>query len=588
MIVCTITLLSSPLPTITKPVIIDGYSQSGSSPNTLAVGDDAVLKIEIDGTSAGNLAGGLINIDAGSSTIKGLVINRAGAGNSAIRTSVAGSNVITGNFLGTDPTGTLDRGNNVHGVLIAGGNGNTIGGTAPADRNIISANKLDGVVLSSPSTNNVVRGNYIGTNAAGTAALGNVQDGLELANSSNNLIGGTAAGAGNVISANGFRGIFITSSLATFNTVQGNRIGTDAAGTVDLGNVLGGVSIANNASNNVIGGGAAGARNVISGNEGFGVEIHGFSGSGAILNVVAGNFIGTDATGIGPLGNSGDGVTTVLLANGNRIGGAAAGEGNLIAFNAGLGVGIDTGAGNSILGNSIFSNGDLGIDLGFDGVTANDACDADAGPNNLQNFPVITSATPSVGNTNIQGTLNGVANSQFRVEFFSSPSCNAAPPNDFGEGLTFLGFTIVTTDASCGAAFNVNMPVDTAGLVLTATATRLEPIVVGPARAGVAPLGVALMLTDTSEFSHCFIVAGPTPTPTVTPTGGPTLTNTPVGVATSTPTPTPTNTPAGVPTNTPTAPSTGAGVVVPTLSPSMLGLLALALVAAAFFLMRRS
>ena len=591
--VCTVTLLSSPLPTITKPVIINGYSQSGSSVNTLAVGDDAVLKIEIDGTSAGNLAGGLINIDAGSSTVKGLIINRAGAGNSAIRTSVAGSNFITGNFLGTDRTGTLDRGNNVHGVLVAGGNGNTIGGTAPADRNVISANKLDGIVLSDPSTNNTVQGNYVGTNASGTAALGNLQDGIELANSSSNLIGGTAAGAGNVISASGLRGIFITSSLANSNTVQGNLIGTDATGTIGLGNTLGGIGISNNASNNTIGGTTAGARNVISGNGGFGIEIHGFSGSGATGNVIQGNFIGTDASGAVALGNTGDGVDTILLANGNTIGGAPAGAGNVIAFNTGLGVGIGTGTGNAILGNSIFSNGGLGIDLGFDGVTANDHCDPDTGPNNLQNYPVITNVTSVAGTTVIDWTLDSTASTPFRIEYFSSPSCD---PSGFGEGKTLIGTSSpLSTGPTCALSVITTISPLTLvpGSVVTMTATLLVPVS--------RPLGFATQASDTSEFSQCFTVPGATPTPT--PTNTPS--NTPAGVPTNTPTNTPSNTPVGVATNTPTSTPTatptptvtpvGGGftptppaAIVPTLSPSMLGLLALALAGAALLLMRRS
>jgi len=484
--VCTVTLLTSPLPTVSEPVFIDGYSQPGASANTLAAGENAVLKIEIDGTAAGNLAGGLININASGSTIRGLVINRGGTGNSAIRT-VGSNTVITGNFLGTDRTGMLNRGNNVHGVLIAGGTGSAVGGTAPAARNVISGNKLTGVVISSPSTNNTVQGNFIGTNAAGTAGIGNEDDGLELGNAANNLIGGTAAGAGNVISANGLRGIFISSSFAMGNTVAGNFVGTDVTGTAPLPNTLGGISIANNASNNVIGGTTAGARNVISGNSGFGIEIHGFSGSGATGNFVQGNYIGTDASGTGPLGNSGDGVHTTLLANSNTIGGPTAGTGNIIAFNGGVGVGIGTGTGNAIFGNAIFSNAGLGIDLGFNGVTPNDVDDGDTGPNNLQNSPVLTSVTLS----SVEGTLNSTPSTSFGVQFFASTACD---PSGSGEGRTLIQSAVVGTDPSGNASFGVSLTVPP-GRVVTATATD--------------PDG------NTSEFSAC--LALPAQYHTITP-----------------------------------------------------------------------
>ncbi len=166
----------------------------------------------------------------------------------------------------------------------------------------------------------------------------------------------------------------------------------------------------------------------------------------------------------------------------------------------------------------------------------------------------------------------------FRIEFFASVSCD---PSGNGEGQTFLGSTTVTTDGSCNAAFNATVPVGTASQVITATATLLS-----------AASGLPV---ETSEFSACFTVAAPTNTPTNTPTSTPTNTptNTPPNTPTNppgTPTDTPTNTPTFTPTNTPTITPTvnPAAAVVPTLSPSMLGLLALALVAAAIFLLRRS
>src|SRR5262249_31052541 len=156
------------------------------------------------------------------------------------------------------------------------------------------------------------------------------------------------------------------------------------------------------AKTNIIGGTAPGAGNLISGNTGTGVRL---SGSGTSGNLVQGNLIGTDVSGNNPLGN-GAGVLIDAQTSGNTIGGTVAGAGNIIANNNGVGVQVgatvtDTlAAGNAILGNSIFANSGLGIDLGGDGATPNDPQDPDAGPNNLQNFPVITGALVGGGATN--------------------------------------------------------------------------------------------------------------------------------------------------------------------------------------------
>ncbi|MGH9369679.1 MAG: right-handed parallel beta-helix repeat-containing protein [Thermoanaerobaculia bacterium] len=262
------------------------------------------------------------------------------------------------------------------------------------------------------------------------------------------------------------------------NIIQGNFIGTDVTGMLDMGNSAAGLAVFG-LTGNLIGGTTAAERNVISGNQTNGVELH-TSG-----HIVQGNYIGVNAVGTGPLGNSGDGVNNVNVPN-STVGGPAAGAGNLIAFNGGTGVAINGGAsdtGNSIRSNSIFSNGRLGIDLSGTtfGVTPNDLGDADIGVNNLQNFPVLSSASSSGGSTDIQGTLNSTANTAFTLEFFSSVFCD---PSAHGEGQTFLGSTMVTTDGSGNASFNVTLPVSVFSRHrLTATATD--------------PSG------NTSEFSAC-------------------------------------------------------------------------------------
>jgi hypothetical protein len=174
----------------------------------------------------------------------------------------------------------------------------------------------------------------------------------------------------------------------------------------------------------------------------------------------------------------------IASASDNTIGGAGAGAGNVIAFNGGDGVAVWSGTGNAILSNSIFDNGGLGIELLelVFGVTPNDAGDGDAGANNLQNFPILTSA--SGGSTIIQGNLNSTASTQFRLEFFSTAACD---PSGNGEGASFIGATTVLTDGSGDAIINATFPATVPpGHVVTATAT--DPS------------------NNTSEFSACTLI----------------------------------------------------------------------------------
>ena len=448
---------ASALPTIAGLVNIDGYTQPGAFQNTLADSIDAVLRIELNGAGAGPGTNGLDTGEgSNNSAIRGLVVNRFGNFGSADGVRLNGRTsaiVVEGNFIGTDVSGTLDLGNGRAGV-VAGGGGNftsnlhTIGGTTPAARNLISGNDYYGVQLSGNfNDSNVVQGNFIGTDRGGNRALGN----------------------GSVI---GHAGIIMDTS----------RVST-------------------------IGGTTAATRNIISGNNGAGVALTGAVTDAIRNNVVQGNFIGVGADGVTPLGNSGDGVLlSNFFRNGstrdNSIGGTAAGAGNIIAYNGGDGVSFEdphAGSGNTILGNSIFSNGTsaqhLGIDLSDGGVTPNDAGDADGGANNQQNFPVLSSFSSSGGSTTINGTLNSLPNTTFRVEFFIN---NACEPSGHGEGQTFLGLQNVTTDASGNAGFNPSFPITVAGgQFFTATATRLDTSTT-PATP-----------TDTSEFSAHLAVSGP-------------------------------------------------------------------------------
>ena len=545
----------TPLPNITDPVIIDGYTQPGASANTLATGDNAVLLIELDGslivggstglriTNGGSTVRGLVVnlfngtgislLNVGGNTIEGCFIgpdadgltflassngtgidisnspnNTIGGTSPAARNLISGNRlggisivegsgsfsadncVVQGNYIGTDRNGTTALGNGATGVSVTGGAVNTrIGGTTVAARNLISGNVNDGVRLF--SSGNFVQGNFIGTNATGTAAVGNRGFGVFMQSTTNNLVGGDASGPGqppgNVISGNNGAGISLNGSSAPGNVFAGNLIGTNAAGTAALGN--GGVGISLLGDANTVGGTTAAARNVISANGDDAIALNGNA------NVIRGNFIGTDILGTANLGNNGEGVF-INSKNDNVVGGAGAGDGNVIAFNNGNGVRVNffsTGTGNLVRGNSIFANARLGINLISSsgelpsGVSPNDAGDADTGANNLQNFPVLTSAASFNGSTNVQGTLNSAAGATFTVEFFSNTTCDASGN---GEGQTFLGSTQVTTDASGNAVVNATLAsTTTIGQVVTATATDA---------AG-----------NTSEFSACTTVTAP-------------------------------------------------------------------------------
>ncbi|PON17365.1 hypothetical protein C2W62_13580 [Candidatus Entotheonella serta] len=249
------------------------------------------------------------------------------------------------------------------------------------------------------------------------------------------------------------------------NLIVGNYFGTDVSGTIarpgDYGfNV--------HTGNNQIGGTTAADCNIISGYNHEGIWIYTTPGDN---NIVSGNYIGVDATGAGALGNGSHGIFLNTNADGNLIGGTTAGAGNVIAHNGSDGIYVNSvaGTGNHFLGNRIYANGGLGIDLGTDGVTANDAGDSDSGPNNLQNFAVLTSAEFNGGSTaTVHGSLNSTASTTFRLEFFASTSADAS---GHGEAERYLGSTTVVTDGSGNVSFSTMLAGVAAGEFITSTAT---------------------------------------------------------------------------------------------------------------------
>jgi Ca2+-binding RTX toxin-like protein len=516
----------SALPAVTSELRIDGTTQPGFAGSPL---------IEIRGFFAGPGVNGL-TISGNDAEVRGLAINSF----SSAGVSVTGNdNIIAGNWIGlTGTDGNFAAGNGT-GVVVTGAR-NVVGGMSLADRNVISASIGRGVSISgAAAVENVVSGNYIGLNAAGTFVLGNRSDGIRVQNgtsasnqvSGRNLLGGTAPGAGNVIAGSLGEGITIVFSRDC--TVQGNYVGADPTGTLAFSNNIG--IFLNQSSNNLIGGTDAGAGNLVSGNRNNGISVLG-SGAAQIAasgNVVQGNYVGTQAGGTGSLGNALFGINFSTLANNNTAGGTSPEAGNFVCNNRAGGVnligrgntvqgnsiGIDAGgnaggnfsrgidisgsnnliggsetgaanriantittsvpgvgirvqangSGNRISQNSIFSNSSIGIDLiPFTGPNPNDPQDDDIGGNRLQNYPVIDSVVTGGGNTTIQGTLHSTPFGTFTLEFFSNL---AGDPSGFGEGETFIGDATVTTDAAGDASFSVTVAAVPAGHRITATAT---------------------------------------------------------------------------------------------------------------------
>ncbi len=506
----------SALPTITHAVVIDGSSQPGFAGKPL---------IELDGATAGfNSSSNGLTIDAGGSTVKDLVINRFHA--SGILLEAQGRDTLIGNYIGTDVTGTQARPNVGAGVLITS-TGNMIGGTTPGDGNVVSGNFGSGEIWMRNSGNNLVEGNFIGTDASGTKALANAQEPSHrgiyvMGGSGANVIGGTEPGARNVISYN-YTGVeFSTFSYAptsdTGNLVEGNFIGTDVTGAKALGNWFGVIA---GSGSNTVGGTTTGARNVISGNRVTGLSIS----SGASGNLVEGNFIGTDVTGTKALGNRNDGVFMGNPNNGgpsNVIGGTTPGAGNLISANTGNGVhivdgtshvgfngalvqgnfigtdftgtnalgngsngtgasgwgvfvdnsnfatigGTTPGAGNVIAFNNV---GGVRVSAGTGNAIERNSIFANGGPgiSAPASAPVLTSAISSNGNLVIDGTLTGTASTTYTLEFFSNPDATSG-------GKTYLGSITVTTDVTGKAAFEASFAV-TLGLGQFITTTATDP-----------------------------------------------------------------------------------------------------------------
>jgi CSLREA domain-containing protein len=448
--------IGSPLPALTQQFTIDGTTDPDST------------RVTLDGPTGTNANGLTVTISsATSSTVKGLIVT-------GFEGTGGDTGLGHGIFANTGTTTTL-----------------TLGGTGTNEGNVLSGNQAAGAFLRFGGVF-VLRGNIIGLAEDGTTILANSQG--TLVQGTNSIVGGTTGvtpggsctGACNLISGNTGTGL----SLGTATQVIGNFIGTDVTGLLDRGNGSQGIGSGTSAAIEVIGGPSPQERNVISGNGNVGI---GFGDSGQSNNVIQGNYIGVGSDGSTPLGNSLSGIS--LGADNNTIGGMTAGAGNVIASNgsAGIFVGINSND-NEIRGNSIHSNGALGIDLDPFGVNANDLGDPDTGANLRQNFPETLAAEVTGGVVAVEGSLNSAASTTFDIDVYSNAACNAMAPNDHGEGRTFLGSTTAVTDSGGNATFSFassGSPPVSVGDIITATATD--------------PNG------NSSEFSKCRTTTGPQP-----------------------------------------------------------------------------
>lgn len=409
-------LVSSDLPGVTSPVLIDGYTQPGSAVNTNAIVTNAQLKIELRPDPATPSARGLtFLVGSEGSTVRGLVINRFPSAQISV-TRGSPDCVITGNFIGTDPTGTVaypSQPGTRTGISVSGERCR-IGGPARADRNLVSG--LSGTGIHVGGAHVVIQGNLVGTRANGGGALGN----------------GTGIGIGSIGQGSHPREVVI----------GGNNVGSQTPRNVVSGNLLSGIRI--------------------------------YSGEG---HRIQGNIIGAAALPLGPVPNGEAGIR-ITTANRILIGSFDPGSiSNHISGNTGPGVHISGNPSNTdspqditIAGNFISGNGGLAIDLaiGITGVTPNDPLDADEGPNRLTNFPVLTSVSYTGTRTRLRGTLSAEPSSTYYIDLYRVSTCD---PSGHGGGGAYFGYISVNTgpDGEGQFEFEVEEILDSGFATATAT-----------------------------------------------------------------------------------------------------------------------
>lgn len=430
----------------------DGTHVTGNMIGTDASGSSGIGNnyrgVSIENASLNSLQGNLIS---------GNGLTGGGAG---VAITGGADNRVEGNRIGTNRAGTLAIPNAHYGVALLDTD------RASILRNLISGNTICGLYASPGSTHMLAQGNLVGSDIGGATPIPNASCGVAASGESGSLIGGTEAGQGNLILGN-LVGISVASTGPLPGeplTIQGNtvtdntyigihvlvtqdvQIGGSApgAGNVITGNA-GGINFTEPASFIRVQGNRIGVRadGTPDGNQRYGIFITGTNNLIGGTEPGEGNEIAhtTSGPGIHVLGNA------MFVTEGNRF------LGNSIHDNAALGIELSA------------------VSPGWDGVTPNDPGDADGGANALQNFPVLASATTDGATTTIGGTLNSASNQAYRVEFFANPACHAY---GYGEGERYLGFVEVVTDGAGNASFTATgLPLTAPGEVMTGTATDL-------------------------------------------------------------------------------------------------------------------
>jgi hypothetical protein len=398
----------------------------------------------------------------------------------------SGSTLVQNNVIGLAPDLTTRLDSLASGITVQTANNQVLQNVVAGNGSL--ANPRSAIDLFSAfSTGNIVRGNFIGTTPAGLTGLGNFGWGISINDASANTIGGTSASDRNVVVGNSSGALLIVASAtgsANNNIITGNYFGMMPNGTDSLNNgdgLLLTAAVGGTINGTTIGGANPNARNLISGNSNGGISL---TGAGVGNTVIAGNYIGVAADGVTARGNAGNGIF-MNGAHDTTVGGNTAAEGNVIAFNQINGLNISNAGTvrNRVLSNRIYANTFQAIDLiGTPGTTNNDAGDGDAGPNDLQNFPVLPTASNSPGPlTTVAADLSSFAAGTYTIQFFASVNCDGS---GFGEGERLVGhFVNVASGGTSQFTLTEAVPV---GQFVTATATDA--------------------LGNTSEYSSCRVV----------------------------------------------------------------------------------
>ena len=443
-----------------------------------------IIGVGSDGTAQGNDTG--IRIDSTDNTIGGIAqVPGKAPGNvisgnfgDGISILVGMRNRFLGNLIGLDPSGTSAVANTRHGIFLTASSLdsnvslNEIGGTTAGAGNVISGNEGNGITIQLPrAIENTVEGNVIGLDKTGTKAVGNGRSGVQIFGGSGNIVGGTEAGASNIISGNRKHGITVRSETATENVIQGNIIGFDSTGVTTqgtdgqpLGNESSGIEIQS-------GSGTIITSNQIGGNGLNGVVLTIRTGQekGARKTLIQGNWIGETQAGV-QFPNTKNGILIQGQAKKNTIGGSEPSDGNSITSGDQSAVVIESGKKNRILANTITmvspEVGTIAIDLGSDGITLNDIdganTDADKGPNGLQNSPAILDARVAGGDLQVTGRLFSKVGA-YTIQVFR---CDGNP----GRSFSFIG-SLAGVETDTDFTFTDSSTALRSGNFVAATAT---------------------------------------------------------------------------------------------------------------------